>query len=158
MEHTARRARNRRHGHRSGPCWSAARRRDSVLRLRVQHHRSAQARRRHVLVVRGRLELPDGADDARRQRHPRKHLPLALVRLAGHARSWVEDRHAEQPARRVRADALGDRRPEPRDVPRTQGAHARQGGPHRRIPASPTTTARSPSDRRAARRSVTVAA
>ena len=42
----------------------------------------------------GDWQLPDGADDARRQRHPRQHLPLALVRRAGDAHPGLEDRDA----------------------------------------------------------------
>jgi hypothetical protein len=91
-------------------------------------HRSHEARGRYVLVLRGRLELSHGADDARRQRHPGQHLSLALVRRTGDAHSRLEGRRPEQPGRRVRSDALGDRRPEPGDVPRAQGSHAREGG------------------------------
>ena len=134
VELAARRARHRRHRHRPRAGGAAARRRDPVLRLRVQHDRPPQARRRHLLVVGRRLELPDGADDAGRQRHPREHLPLALVRRAGDAHPGLEDRDAEQPARRLRPDALGHRRSEPGDVPRAEGAAAREGGPGRAHP------------------------
>ncbi len=47
---------------------------------------------------RGDWNCPMVLDDARRQRHPRQHLPLALVRRAGDADPGLEDRDAEQPA------------------------------------------------------------
>ncbi len=134
VELAARRARHRRHGDGPRHGRAAPGRRDPVLRLRVQHHRPAQARRRHLLVVQRRLQLPHGADDARGQRHPRQHLPLALVRRAGHAHARLEDRDAVQPARRVRPPAVGDRRSEPGHVPGAQGAAARQGRPRRAHP------------------------
>ena len=73
-----------------------------------------------------------------------QHLPLALVRRAGDAHPGLEDRDAEQPARRLRPDALGHRRSEPGHVPGAQGAAAREG--RRRASASRasrTTSARS---------------
>ena len=105
VEHAARRARHHRHGDRPRARGPQAGRRDPVLRLRLQHHRPAQDRRQHLLVERRRLERADGDDDARRRRHPRQHLPLALVRRAGDAHPRLEDRDAVEPARRVRAPA-----------------------------------------------------
>ena len=61
-----------------------------------------------LLVERRRLERADGADDAGRLRHPRQHLPLALLRRAGDAHPGLEDRHAVDAARRLRPAA--DRR------------------------------------------------
>ena len=82
----------------------------------------------------GMWHLPHGADDPRGERHPRQHLPLALVRRAGDAAPRMEDRDAVNAARRVRAAAVRDRRPQSGHVPRAEGADAVQiaagrGGP-----------------------------
>ena len=75
----------------------------------------------------GDWNLPLVRDDAGRRRHPRQHLPLALVRRDGDAHPGLEDRDAVDAARRVRPDARGAQGSEPGHVPEAEGAPARQG-------------------------------
>ena len=81
-----------------------------------------------------------------RQRHPRIDLPLALVRRDDDAHPGLEDRHAVDPARRLRADALVPAGSESDDVPQAQGAAARP-----RHGADPGRAAATPEARRASR-------
>lgn len=128
VEYAARRTRNCGHGDRTCAGRTAPRRRDSVLRLCVQCHRSDEACGGDVLVVRRGLQLSSRADDARWQRHSRKHLSFALVRRAGDAPCRMEDRDAEQSPRCLRPAAVGDCRPQSGHVSAAEGSAASEGG------------------------------
>ena len=127
LELAAGRARHRRHGHGHRLRRRPAGGRDPVLRLRLQHHRPAQGGRQPALGQQRQLRHAHRRHDADRLRHPRQPVPLALLRELGQPPGRLEGRHAEQPARRLRADAVGHRRPQPGARPAAQGAAARQG-------------------------------
>ena len=101
----ARRARRRRRGDRASrsPGQKPVRG-DPVLRLRLQHDRSAEARRGNALVVERAVGLPDGAHDPGGERHSRQ-ASITRTRSTRRRRlaPGVEDRDAPSTPR----DAYG---------------------------------------------------
>ena len=131
--HAAQRGRHHRHRHRHGALRPAARARDPVRGLHLPGVRPDRQRAGEAALALGRgVPGQDGPAHARRRRHPRGPLPLAVARIALHPRGGAQGRLPVQPARREgpapRVDARSGPRPLLRaqaHLPRRQGRGAR---------------------------------